>query len=186
MYSEKVYFIFFVLFAACWTSSIACLGSRDRNKTNILLQYFPCQWLDGIIPFVFDFYAINSNRLLKIIRQGHELIQNQSCLVFNERNPIAMAQSRNSFHYLYYTYSNALEDCCYAPIDVRFGRRVVLISPGCKEPHEIAHVTLHMLGLRHGDSSPFPAAEVNAVLYPGHCQVQGARAKGGPPYSGSE
>ncbi|XP_063368056.1 uncharacterized protein LOC134656454 [Cydia amplana] len=173
MFSDEIHKTL-ILLASCWaTSTTACLGSNDPNRTNSnFLQYFPCQWMDGIIPFVFDFFAISSNRLLKTIRQGHELIQNQSCLIFNERSPISMAESRNTYYYLYYTYSNALEDCCYASIDVMLGRRVVLISPGCKEPHEIAHVTLHMLGLRHEDNSPFSASSVHAIFFPENCHNQ--------------
>lgn len=43
--------------------------------------------------------------------------------------------------------------------------QVVLISPLCSLPEEIAHVTLHGLGLDHGKSSQFYEEQVKNVLF---------------------
>lgn len=40
-----------------------------------------------------------------------------------------------------------------------------MISPLCSLPEEVAHVTLHGLGLDHGKSSPFSEEQVKNVLF---------------------
>lgn len=43
--------------------------------------------------------------------------------------------------------------------------QVVLISPLCSLPEEVAHVTLHGLGLDHSRGSPFHEEQTKNVLF---------------------
>lgn len=43
--------------------------------------------------------------------------------------------------------------------------QVVLISPLCSLPEEVAHVTLHGLGLDHAKATPFFDEQVKNVLF---------------------
>ncbi|XP_028159999.1 uncharacterized protein LOC114352569 [Ostrinia furnacalis] len=129
---------------------------------------WPCEWSEGTIPFVFDFFSVNPKRLRSLVRKGHEFLQKRSCLTFIEHNPVLMAQQLNTT-YLYYTYSGVLESCCLHYYFKPVGRRMILITPTCTLPPEVAHVTLHGMGLDHRKREPFQESRVRAALFPTYC-----------------
>ncbi|KAI8434356.1 hypothetical protein MSG28_012419 [Choristoneura fumiferana] len=112
--------------------------------------------------------AQDPKSFIKIIRRGHDFIRHKACLRFHEQNPIVFAQIAN-LTYLYYTYSGVLEECCGTYFSKDIGRRLVLITPKCRAPAEVAHATLHALGLVHGKGQGFSQPSVQAVLYPEEC-----------------
>ncbi|XP_073960044.1 uncharacterized protein [Choristoneura fumiferana] len=141
---------------------------RTRVEKSELPSSWPEEWNSGIIPFVYDYFCGNPKSFIKIIRRGHDFIRHKACLRFHEQNPIVFAQIAN-LTYLYYTYSGVLEECCGTYFSKDIGRRLVLITPKCRAPAEVAHATLHALGLVHGKGQGFSQPSVQAVLYPEEC-----------------
>ncbi|XP_030028983.2 uncharacterized protein LOC115446453 [Manduca sexta] len=127
-----------------------------------------CRWGSGEIPFVFNFYSLSLKRLISLVHKGHSYIEERSCLVFKESNSMDLNQDQNNT-YLYYSYSGVLENCCLPFFTKPVGRRLVLITPLCSLPAEVAHATLHGLGLRHPKNEPFAEYRTKSVLFPHHC-----------------
>nr|XP_037874535.1 uncharacterized protein LOC119630128 [Bombyx mori] len=71
--------------------------------------------------------------------------------------------------YLYYTYSEVLENCCLSYFTKPSGKRTILITPLCTLPTEVAHATLHGMGLIHRTRKPFKFKNVKAVLFSSNC-----------------
>ncbi|KAM3965491.1 uncharacterized protein ACR2FA_000334 [Aphomia sociella] len=140
----------------------------NATDNNLPLDW-PRFWNKGTVPFVFDFYSLSPRRLVSLVFKGHNYLQDRSCLIFKEHNPIRSTLIQN-FTYLYYTYSGVLESCCLQFYTQPVGRRVVLISPLCILPSEVAHVTLHALGLIHWKREPFSVHKAKSVLFPYKCK----------------
>ncbi|XP_039758722.1 uncharacterized protein LOC120632782 isoform X2 [Pararge aegeria] len=104
----------------------------------------------------------NPNRLVNVAHRGIRHIETRSCLKFVEYNPIQLAKDKN-VTYLFFTFSDVLEYCCL-PTSTYYRRRVVLITPLCTLPVQVAHVTLHAMGLLHDQRKPFSAEEAMRVL----------------------
>ncbi|KAL0821155.1 hypothetical protein ABMA28_005774 [Loxostege sticticalis] len=139
------------------------------NETDINLpDDWPCIWNNGTIPFVFNFYSVNPRKLRNLVRKGHDFLHKRSCLKFVERNPVTMARMPNTT-YLFYSYSGALEVCCLHYYAKQIGRRNVLITPICTLPAEVAHATLHGMGIEHQSREPIPEVSVRAALFVTNC-----------------
>lgn len=54
---------------------------------------------------------------------------------------------------------------------------MVLISPLCSLPEEVAHVTLHGLGLDHSKATPFNEEQVKNVLFNDRLQCENMTTK---------
>ncbi|XP_059061579.1 uncharacterized protein LOC131854476 [Achroia grisella] len=145
-----------------------CNSYGNVTDKNLPLDWPNC-WTKGTIPFAFDFYSLSPRRLISLVHKGHNYLQRYSCLIFKEHNPVILAQRKN-FTYLYYTYSGVLESCCLQFQTKSVRRRVILISPLCTLPSEVAHVTLHALGLTHWRKEPFSKYKVKEFLFPYKCR----------------
>ncbi|XP_031763093.2 uncharacterized protein LOC113510823 isoform X2 [Galleria mellonella] len=145
-----------------------CNSFGNATDKNLPLDWPSC-WTNGTVPFVFDFYSLSPRRLVSLIHQGHNYLEEHSCLVFEEHNPVTSARKRN-FTYLYYIYSGVLESCCLQFYTKPVGRRVILITPLCTLPSDIAHATLHALGLMHWRKEPFSKYKAKAILFPYECK----------------
>ncbi|XP_053611461.1 uncharacterized protein LOC128675803 [Plodia interpunctella] len=133
-----------------------------------LPEDWPCDWNNGVIPYAFNFYSQSPKRLIGLVKKGHEHLEKLSCLKFKEYNPVTLANSPN-VTYLYYTYSGVLENCCLDFYTNYIGRRLVLLTPMCTMGLEVAHVTLHGMGLWHRRLKAFSDAQAKAVLFPIDC-----------------
>ncbi|XP_039758721.1 uncharacterized protein LOC120632782 isoform X1 [Pararge aegeria] len=145
--------------------SFAADASDSCNVTRIqrgLPKKWPCEWDNGLIPFAYNSYLLNPNRLVNVAHRGIRHIETRSCLKFVEYNPIQLAKDKN-VTYLFFTFSDVLEYCCL-PTSTYYRRRVVLITPLCTLPVQVAHVTLHAMGLLHDQRKPFSAEEAMRVL----------------------
>lgn len=60
---------------------------------------------------------------MSLVYKGLSYIEERSCLVFLEHNPEDLARKQN-FTYLYYNYSEVLEDCCLTFFTKSVSRRV--------------------------------------------------------------
>ncbi|XP_041980784.1 uncharacterized protein LOC121734318 isoform X2 [Aricia agestis] len=124
-----------------------------RNASLPPGTHWPCDWSDGRIPYTFNLYSLKQ----------------QSCLKFEERNPVELANRHNAT-YLVYTYSEVLEYCCHRLFYKPLGRRNVLITPLCSMSVEIAHATLHGLGLHHKRNEPFDKQTAQKFLFLNKCK----------------
>ncbi|CAF4826754.1 unnamed protein product [Pieris macdunnoughi] len=141
----------------------------DINGTNENLPpLWPCQWNNGIIPYTFNYYSISPKRLISIVKKGIDFIERRSCLKFIEHNPLELVDRKN-FTFLFYNYSDVLESCCMQFYTIPFGKRQVVITPICTLPAEVAHTTLHAMGLTHVKHERFSLAMVDAALFPVTC-----------------
>ncbi|XP_075979773.1 uncharacterized protein LOC142978987 isoform X2 [Anticarsia gemmatalis] len=105
--------------------------------------------------------------MTSLVKMAHGYLEERSCLKFHEIDPRVVA-NRSDFTYIYYYFSGALENCCLKHYDDDLGRRMVLITPICRMPAEIAHVVLHALGVTHIRREPFNELAVRAKLFPSH------------------
>ncbi|KAF9405448.1 hypothetical protein HW555_013819, partial [Spodoptera exigua] len=130
-----------------------------------LPKNWPPNWNSGEIPYVFNFHSIGVKRLISLVKQGHNYIENRSCLKFKEYDPRIAVKQPNNFTFLQYNYSGVLESCCLLYFSKPYGRRMVLITPTCAMPAEVAHATLHGMGLLHKHREPFTDTEVKEVFF---------------------
>ncbi|XP_050681863.1 uncharacterized protein LOC126977191 [Leptidea sinapis] len=141
----------------------------NSNGYNVHLpNNWPSPWSDGIIPFTFNYFSLSPRRLISVVRKGLDHIQERSCLRFIERDPMEVSRIIN-FTYLFFSYSDALESCCLEYFTMAYGRRLTLITPRCMMPAEVAHATLHAMGLNHSKHSRFDTKAVESVLFPISC-----------------
>nr|XP_053611462.1 uncharacterized protein LOC128675803 isoform X2 [Plodia interpunctella] len=122
----------------------------------------------GALTEYCDEFINGPKRLIGLVKKGHEHLEKLSCLKFKEYNPVTLANSPN-VTYLYYTYSGVLENCCLDFYTNYIGRRLVLLTPMCTMGLEVAHVTLHGMGLWHRRLKAFSDAQAKAVLFPIDC-----------------
>ncbi|XP_013172529.1 PREDICTED: uncharacterized protein LOC106121401 isoform X2 [Papilio xuthus] len=108
-------------------------------------------------------------RLISLVEKGHSYIEERSCLTFKEHDPRNVANLAD-FTYLYYTYSGVLESCCLPFFIKSSGRRLVLITPLCTLPAEVAHATMHAIGLQHKKHESFLQNEVKAIMFNKDCK----------------
>ncbi|KAI5643830.1 astacin (Peptidase family m12A) domain-containing protein [Phthorimaea operculella] len=126
------------------------------------LMPLPEDWKSGIIPYALNFFSPCPKRLLGLVKKGIDFLENNTCLKFEEQDPVIAAQKKN-YTYLYFTYSGVAEDCCLKYYTKDYGRRTVLITPVCSNAHQVAHASLHGLGLAHSPDQPFNEYAVAAV-----------------------
>ncbi|CAG4935330.1 unnamed protein product [Colias eurytheme] len=141
---------------------------KKKGTDENLPAIWPCDWNDGIIAYTFNYYSLSPRRLISIVKKGLDFIEERSCLKFIERDPIELTKKTN-FTYLFYSYSDVLESCCLQFFTNPYGRRQVLITPICSLPAEVAHTTLHALGLKHAKYDRFPTHLARAALFPTAC-----------------
>ncbi|PZC80476.1 hypothetical protein B5X24_HaOG214633 [Helicoverpa armigera] len=153
----------------CNLNIIISQSCNSNNETvDGLPENWPCQWNSGQIPFVFNFYSIGIKRLSSLVKKGHSYLEKRSCLKFTEHHPVEAAKMKN-FTYLFYNYSGVLESCCLHYYTKPFGRRLVLITPVCTLPSEVAHAALHAMGLSHRKYELFNEVTTKAMLFPTEC-----------------
>ncbi|XP_050563406.1 zinc metalloproteinase nas-26-like, partial [Spodoptera frugiperda] len=138
--------------------------AATRSSPLRLPKNWPSNWNSGEIPYVFNFYSIGVKRLISLVKKGHNYIENRSCLKFKEYDP-KYASSQSNFTVLYYNFSGVLESCCLLYFSKPYGRRMVLITPTCAMPAEVAHATLHGMGLLHEHREPFIEADVRGIFF---------------------
>ncbi|XP_045535035.1 uncharacterized protein LOC123721199 [Papilio machaon] len=166
-------FVLFTVIYLNFISSDVLLG----NSSKILLPAnWPNNWNDSIIPFVFNFYSPSIKRLISLVQKGHSYIEERSCLTFKEHDPRIVANLAN-FSYLYYSYSGVLESCCLPFFIKPSGRRLVLITPLCTLPAEVAHATMHAIGLQHKKHESFLQNEVKALMFNKDCKKRNRNMK---------
>nr|XP_034833219.1 uncharacterized protein LOC117989928 [Maniola hyperantus] len=153
--------IIIFVFSQC-TGAVVMDSCNNTGIERDLPENWPCEWDNGIIPFAYNFYLLNPNRLVNVAHRGIRNIETRSCLQFVEYNPVDLARKAN-VSYLFFTYSDVLEYCCL-PVSPLYRRRVVLITPLCTLPVQVAHATLHAMGLKHDSHKPFPAEKVLQVF----------------------
>ncbi|KAJ8714599.1 hypothetical protein PYW07_002824 [Mythimna separata] len=153
----------------CNLNIIISKSCNSNNETiEGLPENWPCEWNSGVIPFAFNFYSIGLKRLMSIVKRAHSYIERRSCLKFIELNPLKAAVKTN-LTYLYYNFSGVLENCCLRYFHNPRGRRMVLITPVCSLPSEVAHVALHGMGLVHKKRESFNEAHARALLFSSEC-----------------
>ncbi|CAK1598945.1 unnamed protein product [Parnassius mnemosyne] len=135
----------------------------------MLPENWPSNWNSAVIPYTFNFYSPSSKRLISLVKKGLSYIEERSCLTFEEYDPRELAELKN-FTYIYFSYSGVLEDCCLPFFKKRYGRRLVLITPLCTLPAEVAHATMHAFGLHHQNHQPFQENKMKALLFHNDCQ----------------
>ncbi|XP_022824841.1 zinc metalloproteinase nas-26-like [Spodoptera litura] len=140
------------------------LVKTDRRTELHLPKNWPTEWNSGEIPFVFNFYSIGVRRLKSLVKKGHNYIEKRSCLKFKEYDP-RKASKKANFTFLHYNFSGVLESCCLLYFTKPYGRRMVLITPTCAMPAEVAHASLHGMGLLHEHREPFREAEVRGIFF---------------------
>ncbi|CAK1542181.1 unnamed protein product [Leptosia nina] len=147
-----------------------CEG-REEITDEKLPSIWPHHWSDGEIPYTFNYYSLSPKRLISIVKKGIDYIEERSCLKFREYNPLELLGKVN-YTFLFYSYSDVLESCCMQFFTMPYGRRQVLITPICTLPAEVAHTTLHAMGLQHARRSRFSPVLADAVLFPRKCKKQ--------------
>ncbi|XP_013172520.1 PREDICTED: zinc metalloproteinase nas-12-like isoform X1 [Papilio xuthus] len=164
----KIISFFFLFIVRCL--NILCSDVLLGNASKVLLPTnWPNNWNNSIIPFVFNFYSPSPKRLISLVEKGHSYIEERSCLTFKEHDPRNVANLAD-FTYLYYTYSGVLESCCLPFFIKSSGRRLVLITPLCTLPAEVAHATMHAIGLQHKKHESFLQNEVKAIMFNKDCK----------------
>ncbi|XP_032514694.2 uncharacterized protein LOC116768150 isoform X2 [Danaus plexippus] len=135
-----------------------CENSTTKNLQDLPLNW-PCEWNNGTIPYTLNFFLYSPRRLISIVYRGIKYIQDRSCLTFNEEKPTKVA-TVGIPTYLYFTYSDVLENCCLSFSSSYLQRRIVLITPLCTSPAETAHAILHAMGLNHRKKEPFTSHKI--------------------------
>ncbi|CAH2071144.1 unnamed protein product, partial [Iphiclides podalirius] len=171
---KKTFFKEFVdlLFISLLTINLCDALNIDRlirnSSRDIMVENWPNQWNNSVIPYAFNFFSPSPKRLLSHVQKGHKYIEERSCLTFKEQDPRVLVTLYN-FTYIYYSYSGVLENCCLPFFSKSQRRRLVLITPLCTLPAEVAHATLHAMGLRHKKHRPFSKYEVKRLMFFNAC-----------------